>query len=71
MVEISHRPLRELIASFGGCDRYYTEMSSAAAYLSGSPYDRWFLDARPDPARTALQFYAARDRAHGLGGRPR
>jgi len=58
MVELSHRPLRELIAGFGGCDRYYTEMSSAAAYLNEAPYDRWFMDTAPDPAATAVQFYA-------------
>lgn len=58
MVELSHRPLRELIARFGGCDRYYTEMSSAAAYLNEAPYDRWFMDAQPEPAETAVQFYS-------------
>jgi tRNA-dihydrouridine synthase B len=56
MVELSHRPLRELIAGFGGCDRYYTEMCGAPAYLSDAPYDQWFLDTRPDPESTAIQF---------------
>ncbi len=56
MVELSHRPLRELIAGFGGCDRYYTEMCGAPAYLSDAPYDQWFLDTQPCPERTAIQF---------------
>ncbi|HOZ72947.1 MAG TPA: tRNA-dihydrouridine synthase [Spirochaetales bacterium] len=59
MVELSHRPLRELIESFGGCDRYYTEMTSAAGYLANSPYDRFFVDSEPRPERTAVQFYGA------------
>ncbi|HSV57040.1 MAG TPA: tRNA-dihydrouridine synthase family protein, partial [Magnetospirillaceae bacterium] len=58
MVELSHRPLRELVDGFGGCDLAYTEMTSAAGYLSGAPYDRYFLDPGPEPGRTILQFYA-------------
>ena len=57
MVGLSHRPLRELIRSYGGCDVYYTEMTSAAGYLSGVPFDRYFLDTDPEPERTVLQFY--------------
>ncbi len=58
MVGLSHRPLRELVDGFGGCDLYYTEMTSSAGYVSGAPYDRYFLDALPAPERTVLQFYA-------------
>ncbi len=59
MVELSHRPLREMIASFGSCDRYYTEMTSAAGYLAHSPFDRWFTDSEPEPGRTVVQLYAS------------
>lgn len=59
MVGLSHRPLRELILGFGGCDRVYTEMTSSAGYLSAAPYDRYFLDTGPEPGRAILQFYAA------------
>ncbi|MGD9939176.1 MAG: tRNA dihydrouridine synthase [Clostridia bacterium] len=58
MVELSHRPLRELVAGFGGCDRYYSEMTSAAGYLAGSPFDAWFLDPLPCPEQTVLQLYS-------------
>jgi len=57
MVELSHRPLRELIASFGACDRYYTEMTSASGYLANSPFDRWFMDSQPDPSHTVVQLF--------------
>jgi len=58
MVGLSHRPLRELVNSFSGCDLYYTEMTSSAGFVSGAPYDRYFLDTQPVPERTVLQFYA-------------
>ena len=58
MVELSHRPLRELVAGFGGCDRYYSEMTSAAGYLAGSPFDEWFLDPQPCPEQTVMQLYS-------------
>jgi tRNA-dihydrouridine synthase B len=58
MVGLSHRAFRELVASFGGCDLYYTEMTSSSGFISGSPYDRYFLDTLPAPSQTVLQFYA-------------
>lgn len=57
MVELSNRPLRELIAAFGSPDRSYTEMTSASGYLAHSPFDRWFTDSLPDPEHTVVQFY--------------
>jgi len=57
MVSLSHRALRELILGFGGLDLAYTEMASAAAAASGSIYEKWYLDADPEPEKTILQFY--------------
>ncbi|MDR2516873.1 MAG: tRNA-dihydrouridine synthase family protein [Spirochaetaceae bacterium] len=55
MAEISHRPLRELIESFGGCDGYFTEMISAAGLLGGGPFEKWYLDGGPAPERVVYQ----------------
>jgi tRNA-dihydrouridine synthase len=55
MAELSHRALRELIEGFGGCDRYYTEMISAGALLSGGPFESWYMDAGPCPERVVYQ----------------
>jgi len=60
MVGLSHRALRELVLGFGGLDYAYTEMASAAAMVSGSPYDEWYLDSGPEPGRTICQFYATK-----------
>lgn len=60
MVALSHRPLRTLVREFGGLDYACTEMASAAALVSGSPYDRWYLDPEPEPGRTILQFYTVK-----------
>lgn len=59
MVELSHRALRELIASFGSCDRYYTEMTSASGYLAHSPFDKFFMDSEPSPSTTAIQLFGS------------
>jgi tRNA-dihydrouridine synthase len=55
MAELSHRALRELIASFGGCDEYYTEMISAGALLGGGPFEQWYLDPLPRPEKLVYQ----------------
>ncbi|MDR2481120.1 MAG: tRNA-dihydrouridine synthase family protein [Spirochaetaceae bacterium] len=55
MAELGHRALRELIESFGGCDQYFSEMLSAAAVVSGGPFEKWYLDGGPDPARFVYQ----------------
>jgi tRNA-dihydrouridine synthase len=59
MAELSHRALRELIESFGGCDEYFTEMISAAALLAGGPYEKWYIDAGPRPEKTVFQLVGA------------
>ena len=55
MAEISHGGFRRLVADFGGCDWYFTEMLSAAAVHSTSPYSRWYFDFGPVPDRTIVQ----------------
>ncbi len=60
MVALSHRPLRTLLREFGGLDYAYTEMASAAAFVSGSAYGPSFLDPEPESARTILQFYTVK-----------
>ncbi len=60
MVGLSHRALRELVLEFGGLDFAYTEMTSAGAAVSGSPYEPWYLDMAPAPEKTIIQFYATK-----------
>ena len=55
MAELSHRPLRELIEGFGGCDQYFTEMISAAGLLDGGPLEAYYMDAGPKPEKTVYQ----------------
>ena len=55
MAELSHRPLRELIEGFGGCDSYFTEMISAAAFCARGPFESWYADAGPKPEKTVFQ----------------
>ena len=55
MAEISHRALRELIEDFGGCDGYFSEMISAAAFLAGGPLEKWYIDTGPKPEKLVFQ----------------
>jgi tRNA-dihydrouridine synthase len=59
MAELSHRPLRELIESFGGCDEYFTEMISAGALLGGGPFESFYLDGGPCPEKLVYQLAGA------------
>lgn len=60
MVALSHRALRELILEFGGLDYAYTEMASAGAAVSGSPYEDCYLDSGPDPSKVVYQLFTAK-----------
>jgi tRNA-dihydrouridine synthase len=60
MVGLSHRALRELILGFGGLDFAYTEMASAGAAVSGSPYESCYLDSGPEPEKVVYQLYATK-----------
>jgi tRNA-dihydrouridine synthase len=55
MAELSHRPLRELIEGFGGCDEYFTEMISAGAFIAGGPFEAWYADGGPCPEKLVYQ----------------
>lgn len=55
MAELSHRALRELIAGFGGCDEYSSEMISAGALLSGGRFETWYLDNGPAADKLVYQ----------------
>jgi tRNA-dihydrouridine synthase len=59
MAGLSHRSLRELVESFGGCDLYFSEMLSAPAVVSGGPYEKWYLNDGPAPERLVYQLCGA------------
>ena len=55
MATVTHAGFRRLVADFGGCDLYWTEMLSAEALVGGTPYESYYLDASPDPGKTIYQ----------------
>lgn len=55
MASLSHRPLRELIEYFSGCDEYYSEMISAPGLLDGGPLEKFYIDAGPRPDKVVYQ----------------
>jgi len=59
MAELSHRALRELIESFGPAAEYFTEMISVGAFVSGGPFEAWYVDGGPSPERLVYQLVGA------------
>jgi tRNA-dihydrouridine synthase len=55
MAELSHRALREVIASFGEPDEYFSEMLSAAAITQNGEFEAYYQDAGPTPERLVYQ----------------
>ncbi|MFQ3547038.1 MAG: tRNA-dihydrouridine synthase family protein [Termitinemataceae bacterium] len=55
MAAISHRPFRQLVEDFGGCDEYFTEMLSAPALLAANPLEHYYLDNQPVPEKLVYQ----------------
>lgn len=55
MATISHPAFRILIEEFGGCDEYYTEMINAGTLLTGGPFEKFYLDATPEPEKIVWQ----------------
>lgn len=52
---ISHAPLRRIWAELGGCDVYFSEMISAEAFVSVSPFRDYYLDDAGQGQRTVFQ----------------
>ncbi|MCL1818640.1 MAG: tRNA-dihydrouridine synthase family protein [Spirochaetaceae bacterium] len=59
MAGITTGALRRIVADFGGCDLYFTEMISAAALLQMGPYERYYIDPEPQPQRLVYQLVGA------------
>ncbi|MFP3960426.1 MAG: tRNA-dihydrouridine synthase [Spirochaetaceae bacterium] len=52
---LTHPAFRTLVHEYGGCDRYFSEMISAEAFQSGTPFEYAYRDPRPDSARLVYQ----------------
>lgn len=55
MATLTHSAFRRLVADFGDVTYYYTEMISAEALLNKTPFERYYLDNSPDPAKLIYQ----------------
>ena len=55
MATISHPAFRTLIEKFGGCDEYFTEMINAGTLLTGGPFEKYYIDPAPVPAKIVWQ----------------
>lgn len=62
MAAITHEAFRRTIARFGGCDEYYTEMIHAASFINGGPYEAYYANCGPEPAKIVWQLTGAHEK---------
>lgn len=55
MASLTHAALRSVVAEFGGCDEYYTEMIQAGTLLTGGPFEKYYLFSNPEPEKIVWQ----------------
>jgi tRNA-dihydrouridine synthase len=55
MAALTTPALRHLVHDFGGCDIYFTEMISAAAFLQQGPYEDSYIRPEPEPEKLVYQ----------------
>lgn len=55
MASLTHAALRSIVAEFGGCDEYYTEMIQAGTLLTGGPFEKYYLFSNPEPEKIVWQ----------------
>lgn len=60
MATLTHAALRSTIASFGGCDEYYTEMIQAGTLLTNGPFEKYYLLTNPEPEKIVWQITGGR-----------
>ncbi len=65
MATLSHEAFRRLIARFGGCDEYFTEMINAPSLLNAGPWEKFYLMAGPEPQKIVWQLTG--NDAHKMG----
>jgi tRNA-dihydrouridine synthase len=52
---VTHAGFRTLVSEHGGCDLYWTEMTSAEALLGQARFESYYLNLEPTPERTVFQ----------------
>ena len=52
---VTHAGFRTLVAEHGGCDLFWTEMTSSEALVNGTPFESYYLENAPLPRRTIFQ----------------
>ena len=55
MATLSHEAFRRLVARFGGCDEYFTEMINAASLIHAGPFEKYYLLSGPEPEKIVWQ----------------
>ncbi|MBQ3671092.1 MAG: tRNA-dihydrouridine synthase family protein [Treponema sp.] len=55
MATLSHEAFRRIVARFGGCDEYFTEMINAGSLIHAGPFEKYYLLSGPEPEKIVWQ----------------
>lgn len=52
---LTHAGFRTLVERFGGCDEHYTEMINAGSFVTGGPFEKYYVIPGPAPEKVVWQ----------------
>ena len=55
MATLGHEAFRRVVARFGGCDEYFTEMMNAPSLVQSGPFEKYYLLSGPEPEKIVWQ----------------
>lgn len=60
MATLSHEAFRRIVARFGGCDEYFTEMINAGSLIHMGPFEKFYLMGGPEADKIVWQITGSR-----------
>ena len=55
MATLTHAAFRSIVEKFGGCDEYYSEMINAGTFITGGPFEKYYIISDPAPEKMVWQ----------------
>lgn len=55
MATLTHAAFRSVVEKFGSCDEYYSEMINAGTFVTGGPFEKYYIIPDPVPEKMVWQ----------------
>ena len=55
MATLTHAAFRSVVEKSGGCDEYYSEMINAGTFVTGGPFEKYYVIPDPAPEKMVWQ----------------